>query len=81
MDQTILNLVGGAAISAGGWLIARLIGQQDKLQKEMSDLRVLLVGQYVTGEKLQQVLGELRGDLRYIRERMDQIPRRKGENE
>lgn len=77
MEQTIINLVGAGGLGALGWLVARFIGRQDEQAKELAELKVHLAGEYVTNQKLNQVLSELKVDLRYIRDRLDEIPHRR----
>lgn len=60
-----------------GWFARMLWDRQQAHAKELSDIRILIAGSYVTNEKLGEVLSELKGDLRYIRDRMDETPQRR----
>jgi hypothetical protein len=77
MDQTTINLAGGAAMGALGWFARMLWDRQEAQSKALADVRVMIAGDYVSNTKLGQVMAELRDDVRYIRERLDETPQRR----
>lgn len=77
MDQTSINLAGGAVMGALGWFARMLWDRQEAQSKALADVRVMIAGEYVSNMKFNQVMGELRDDLRYIRDRLDEAPQRR----
>lgn len=82
MDQGTINLIGGAVMAALGWFARTLWDRQESLKDDLSQVKVMIAGGYVTNEKLNEVLAGLKEDLGYIRERMDAFPpsRRSGDH-
>lgn len=77
MDQGTINIIAGALMAALGWFARSLWERQQAHSKELADVRVLIAGDYVSNAKLNIILAELKGDLLYIRERLDETPRRR----
>lgn len=77
MDQTTINFIGAAAMAALGWFARTLWDRQEAHGREISEVKVLIAGNYVTHVKLGEVMTELRDDLRYIRDRLDEKPQRR----
>lgn len=77
MDQTTLNFIAGGVMAALGWFARMLWDRQDAHSKEIAEVRVLIAGSYVTNTKLGEVMSELKDDLRYIRDRLDETPQRR----
>lgn len=77
MDQTTLNFIAGGAMSALGWFARMLWEGQKAHAKELSDFRIMVAGSYVTTAALSSVMAEVREDLRYIRDRLDETPQRR----
>lgn len=77
MDQGTINIIAGALMAALGWFARSLWERQQAHSKELADVRVLIAGDYVSNAKLNLVMSELKGDLIYIRERLDETPRRR----
>lgn len=77
MDQTTINFIAGGILTALGWFARMLWERQEAHGKEIADVRILIAGSYVTNDKLGVVMDELKGDLRYIRDRLDETPHRR----
>lgn len=77
MDQTTLNFIAGGVMACLGWFARMLWERQEAHSKEIADVKILIAGSYVSNSKLGEVLSELKGDLRYIRDRMDETPQRR----
>lgn len=88
MDQTILNWIAAAIMGCAGWFARMLWDRQEAHSKALNDaqaenaraiadVRILLASGYVTNTKLSEVMGELKEDLRYIRDRLDETPQRR----
>jgi len=81
MDQMTINLLGGAVMAGLGWFARTLWDRQEAHSKDLADIRVLLARDYVSGAMFHQVMSELKGDLRYIRDRLDETPQRRREDQ
>lgn len=77
MEQTVINIIAGVICAVGGWFANALYVQVRELAKEVSELKVEVAGKYVTRDTLAAVMGELKEDVRYIRERLDETPQRR----
>lgn len=77
MDQMTINLLAGAVMAALGWFARMLWDRQEAHSRELANVRVLIAGEYVSNLKFNQVMGELRDDVRYIRDRLDETPQRR----
>lgn len=77
MDQSTINLIGGAVMACLGWFARTLWDKQEAHGKELADFRVLIARDYVSDAAFAQVMSELRGDIRYIRDRLDEHPQRR----
>lgn len=77
MDQTTLNIAAGAVMGTLGWFARMLWDRQQAHDKELADIRILIAGSYVTNTKLGAVISELKEDLRYIRDKLDEVPARR----
>jgi hypothetical protein len=77
MDQTTLNIAAAAVMACLGWFARMLWDRQEAQSKALADVRILIAGEYVSNLKFSQIMGELRDDMRYIRERLDEIPQRR----
>ena len=64
-------------MGALGWFARMLWERQEAHSQDIAAVRILIAGGYVTNEKLGAVMTELRGDLRYIRDRLDETPQRR----
>lgn len=79
MDQTTLNFIAGGGLAALGWFARMLWERQDAHSKDIADVRILIAGSYVTKTQLGEVFAQVKEDLRYIRDRLDesQTPQRR----
>lgn len=88
MDQSTLNIAAGAVMGCLGWFARMLWDRQEAHSKELeaakidsakavSEVRELLAGSYVTHSKLGEVIGDIKEDLRYIRDKLDETPQRR----
>jgi hypothetical protein len=77
VDQMTINLLGGAVMAGLGWFARTLWDRQEAHGKELSDFRVLIARDYVSTVELNQIMTEVKGDLRYIRDRLDETPMRR----
>lgn len=80
MDQMTINLLGGAVMAGLGWFARTLWDRQEAHGKELSEFRVLVARDYVSTPELNQLLEGIKGDLRYIRNRLDETPQRRQED-
>lgn len=77
MDQVTINMLAAAAFAALGWFARTLWERQEAHSKELAEVRVMIAGEYVSNLKLSEAMRELKGDLRYIRDRLDETPQRR----
>ena len=73
MDQTTINLLGSAAMAGLGWFARTLWDKSEAHSKEMADLKVKIATEYVPNSTFTRVMDDVRGDVRYIRDRIDEI--------
>lgn len=78
MDQQLFNIVFVVAGALGGWWMKAIweslkeLQQADKsLSKEVSDLTVLVAGQYVKTETFEKTIGALFAKLDRIEDKLD----------
>lgn len=64
-------------MGALGWFARMLWDRQEAHSKELANVRVMIAGDYVSKTQLAQVMTELRDDVRYIRDRLDETPQRR----
>jgi hypothetical protein len=74
MDQMTINLLAGAGFAALGWFARTLYDKQEAHGKDLADFKVKVATEYVPNTALSRVMDEVRSDLRYIRERLDEVP-------
>jgi hypothetical protein len=77
MDQTTINIIGSALFAALGWFARTLWERQQAHSKELADVRVMIAGDYVSNARLNLMMSEIKSDLRYIRDRLDETPQRR----
>ena len=73
MDQTTINLLGGAVMAGLGWFARTLWDKQDAHGRDLSDFKVKVATEYVANSTFTRVMDDVRGDVRYIRDRIDEI--------
>lgn len=78
MDQSIFNIAVGVAGALGGWwmkamweALKDLKGADDKLAKEVSDLKVLVAGDYVRREMFDRLSDAIFAKLDRIEMKLD----------
>lgn len=78
MDQTIFNITFGIASALGGWwmkamwdALKDLKAADDKLTKEVSDLKVLVAGDYVRREMFDRLSDAIFAKLDRIENKLD----------
>jgi hypothetical protein len=78
IDQSIYNLVLGVASALGGWwmkamweALKELKNADDKLAKEVSDLKVLVAGDYVRRELFDRLSDAIFAKLDRIESKLD----------
>lgn len=78
MDQIVFNIVVGVAGVLGGWwlkaiwdAIKELKVADDKLTMQVSDLRVLVAGQYASKESFNQLSNAIFKKLDRIEDKLD----------
>lgn len=81
MDQMTINFLAGGAFAALGWFARTLYDQQQAHSKELADFKVKVATEYVPNTAMERVMDEVRRDLRYIRDRVDEIPQRRQEDQ
>lgn len=77
MDQTTLNFIAGGVMSALGWFARMLWDRQESQNKDLADFKIMVAREYVPNSVLGAVMSELKDDLRYIRDRLDETPQRR----
>ena len=77
MDQTTLNWIVGGFMGVIGWFARMLWERQEAHGRDIADVRILIARDYVTNTKLADVVGDLKEDLRYIRDKLDETPHRR----
>lgn len=77
MDQGTLNIIVGAILAALGWFARMLWDRQEALARDLAATNIMMARDYVSNTKLAQAFGEVRDELRYIRERIDHTPQRR----
>lgn len=77
MDQSTLNIAAGAVMACLGWFARMLWDRQEAQSRELSDFRVTIARDYATTSELNSNMNEIKSDLRYIRERLDETPQRR----
>lgn len=70
-SQTLINLVGGAAIGASGWFARRVWDAMDRMSRDHADLREELPKTYATKNDLKDSLREVRELLERIDAKLD----------
>ena len=78
MNQDIFNIAIGVAGALGGWwmkamweALKDLKGADDKLAREVSDLKVLVAGQYVSRESFDKLSNAIFTKLDRIEDKLD----------
>lgn len=88
MDQNTLNIAAGAVMGCLGWFARMLWDRQEAQAKALEDareasnradaeVRIMIAQHYVTHTKLGDVIRDLKEDLTYIRDRLDETPQRR----
>lgn len=88
MDQSTLNIAAGAVMGCLGWFARMLWDRQEAQSKAIeeakeasnradSEIRIMIAQNYVTNTKLGDVIRDLKEDLTYIRDRLDETPHRR----
>jgi len=88
MEQSIYNWIAGVVIGGIGWFARMLWDRQEAHSRQLelaraeaakatSDVREMIAGNYVTNLKLADVIGDVKEDLRYIRDKLDETPQRR----
>ncbi len=69
--QTIINIVGGAILTAGGWFARTLWDAVQELKADLSNLRVEIAKDYVPRNDFNRLGDELKDMLNKIFEKLD----------
>lgn len=69
--QTLLNLVGGAALGVGGWFARRMWDAMDGLRSDVAKLREELPKTYITKDDFKDGIAELKQLLHSIDAKLD----------
>lgn len=69
--QTLINLVGGAALGVAGWFARRVWDSMDSLRADHASLREELPKTYVTKDDFKDALREVRELLERIDAKLD----------
>lgn len=69
--QTLINLVGGAAIGAAGWFARRVWDAMDSLRADHSSLREELPKTYVSRDDFRESMREVKELLVSINNKLD----------
>lgn len=88
MEQSIYNWIAGVVIGGIGWFARMLWDRQEAQSRQIdatraesarsvSEVREMIAGNYVSNTKLADVVGDLKEDLRYIRDKLDEAPQRR----
>lgn len=78
MEQTILNILIGVVLSAGGWILKTVQSELKELrardelrQTQLSEFRIVVAEDYVKHQELQKFLESLNNKLDRIEEKLD----------
>ncbi len=88
MEQSIYNWIAGVVIGGIGWFARMLWDRQEAQSRQIDsaraesarsvyEVREMIAGNYVSNTKLADVVGDLKEDLRYIRDKLDETPQRR----
>lgn len=77
MDQMIINIIGAGIMAGLGWWARTLWDRIEALSEKLATFQVKVAGEYVSNERMNATLGEMKADLRYIRQRLDENPNRR----
>ena len=70
-QKTIINIVGGAILTAGGWFARTLWDAVQELKADLSNLRVEIAKDYVPRNDFNRLGDELKDMLNKIFEKLD----------
>lgn len=88
MEQSIYNWIAGVVIGGIGWFARMLWDRQEAHSKQLelaraeaakatSEVREMIAGSYVTNAKLADLFSDVKEELRYIRDKLDEVPNRR----
>ena len=77
--QSIINLAGGAILSALGWFARELWGAVKQLQKDIHQIEIDLPSKYVPKEEYSNALKEIKDLCSKIFDKLDALEQRKAD--
>ena len=69
--QSILNIVGGAAIATGGWFAREIWGAVKELRKDLHDIEIDLPTSYVSKLDMDKRMDHIEGMFQRIYDKLD----------
>ena len=74
--QSILNIVGGAAIAAGGWFAREIWGAVKELRKDLHEIEVDLPKSYVSRNDLDKRMEHIEAMFQRIYDKIERVENR-----
>lgn len=69
--QTLINIIGGAALSFGGWFAREMWGAVKELRRDLHKIEVDLPKSYVAREDLDQRMAHIENMFQRIYDKLD----------
>lgn len=74
--QSIINIVGGAAVAAGGWFAREIWGAVKELRKDLHELEVDLPKTYVSKDDLDKRMDHIEAMFQRIYDKIERVENR-----
>jgi hypothetical protein len=74
--QSILNLIGGAAIASGGWFAREIWGAVKELRKDLHEIEVDLPRSYVSKNDLDKRMEHIEAMFQRIYDKIERVEAR-----
>ena len=71
--QSIFNLVGGAAVAAGGWFAREIWGAVKELREDLHELEVDLPKSYVSRDDLDKRMNHIEAMFQRIYDKIERV--------
>lgn len=71
--QSIFNLIGGAAVAAGGWFAREIWGAVKELRKDLHELEIDLPKSYVSKDDLDKRMDHIEAMFQRIYDKIERV--------
>ena len=71
--QSIFNLIGGAAVAAGGWFAREIWGAVKELRRDLHELEVDLPKSYVSRDDLDKRMNHIEAMFQRIYDKIERV--------